>query len=245
MNKERILKEAQKIATQFSFWMVSGNIAHLYGYVYETPEIKYELEIKFDEDFPNSPPQFVYREAIKKLLGSFQLEKLLIWTPDSYVVDIVNELKVKIQESLNKPVDIDELPYEPDTAAIKNQIRDDSESKQISQDQINTSQSEEYITPDLNVYPEDLNFEEYLPQQDIKSEKSTPSPQNSQLDIQKDEQRETFGELKSESVEISTQLGLIQQYFTFDTIGNNPAHLHVYITITISQTFIIGVNFEN
>ncbi len=42
MDKQRILKEAQKIASKFSFWMVSGNIAHLYGYVYETPEKKIE-----------------------------------------------------------------------------------------------------------------------------------------------------------------------------------------------------------
>lgn len=55
MDKQRILREAQKIAAKFSFWMVSGNISHLYGYAYETPEKKYELEIKFDENFPNSP----------------------------------------------------------------------------------------------------------------------------------------------------------------------------------------------
>ena len=245
MNKERILKEAQKIATKFSFWMVSGNIAHLYGYAYETPEIKYELEIKFDEGFPNTPPQLIYRDAIKKLLGNFKLDKLLIWTPDSYVVDIVNELKVKIQETLNKPVGIDEQQFGPDTVAIENQIREDSESEQVPQDQINSSQSDEYITPDLNAYPEDLNFEEYLPHPDINKEIISPNQQNLQSDFQDDGQREIFGELKSESVEISTELGLIQQYFTFDRIGNNPADLQLYITITISQTFIIGVNFEN
>ena len=43
MDKQRILREAQKIAAKFSFWMVSENIAHLYGYVYETPEKKYVL----------------------------------------------------------------------------------------------------------------------------------------------------------------------------------------------------------
>ena len=69
MDTQRILKEAQKIATKFSFWMVSGNIAHLYGYAYETPENKYELEIKFDENFPNNPPQFLYHSEIKELLG--------------------------------------------------------------------------------------------------------------------------------------------------------------------------------
>lgn len=56
MDTKRILKEAQKIASKFSFWMVSGNITHLYGYAYEQSEKKYELEIKFDDDFPTSPP---------------------------------------------------------------------------------------------------------------------------------------------------------------------------------------------
>ena len=59
MDKQRILREAQIISSQFSFWMVSGNIAHLYGYAYETPEQKYIVEVKFDEEFPNAPPQII------------------------------------------------------------------------------------------------------------------------------------------------------------------------------------------
>jgi len=76
LDKQRILKEAQRIAKEFSFWMVSGNIAHLYGYVYETPEKKYELEIKFDDDFPNSPPQMIYHDDSKELLGTVSLSNL-------------------------------------------------------------------------------------------------------------------------------------------------------------------------
>ena len=64
MDRQRILREAQKISKQFSFWMVSGDISHLYGYVYETPEKKYELEIKFNEEFPNTPPQLIYHNDI-------------------------------------------------------------------------------------------------------------------------------------------------------------------------------------
>lgn len=46
MDKQRILREAQKIASKFSFWMVSGDIAHLYGHVYETSDKKYEEDIR-------------------------------------------------------------------------------------------------------------------------------------------------------------------------------------------------------
>ena len=100
MDKKRILKEAQGIAKDFSFWMVSGNIAHLYGYVYEAPEKKYELEIKFDENFPNVPPQMIYHNEIEELLGKFQLNSLVTWTTESAVVNIIQELKTKIDDAL-------------------------------------------------------------------------------------------------------------------------------------------------
>ena len=98
MNKQRILKEAQTIASNFSFWMISGDISHLYGYVLETPDKKYELEIKFDENFPNSPPHFIYHDAIQNLLGDVQLNKLRMWTSESSVVDIIHELNLKLEE---------------------------------------------------------------------------------------------------------------------------------------------------
>lgn len=80
--------------------MVSGDISHLYGYVFETPEKKYELEIKFDEKFPNSPPELIYYNEIKNVLGKFELDTVKVWTPDSSVVEILNELKSKLQHAL-------------------------------------------------------------------------------------------------------------------------------------------------
>ncbi len=100
MDRQRILKEAQQIAKKFSFWMVSGNIAHLYGYAYETPERKFELEIKFDDTFPNSPPQMIYTNEIKELLGGFKLDSLTNWLPERAVVEIVRELRAKIVNKL-------------------------------------------------------------------------------------------------------------------------------------------------
>ena len=77
--------------------MVSGNIVH--GYVYETPEKKIELEIKFDENFPNKPPQLIYHTDIKELLGDIQLEKYLNWNSESHVVDIIHELKLTLTQN--------------------------------------------------------------------------------------------------------------------------------------------------
>ncbi|MHA1413974.1 MAG: ubiquitin-conjugating enzyme E2 variant, partial [Promethearchaeota archaeon] len=58
-NQHRILKEAQKLASKFKFWMVSGDISHLYGYILEDKGKKYALEIIFPENFPEKPPEFV------------------------------------------------------------------------------------------------------------------------------------------------------------------------------------------
>ena len=102
MDKQRILHEAQKIAAKFSFWMVSGNIEHLYGYAYESQGKKYELEIKFKEDFPEQPPKIVFHNDIKKLLGEVNLDTLNNWTANSQVVDIVSEIRQKIQDALSE-----------------------------------------------------------------------------------------------------------------------------------------------
>jgi len=235
LDKQRILIEAQKIASKFSFWMVSGNIAHLYGYLYETPDKKYELEIKFDDNFPNSPPQFIYHSAIKSLLGDFQLNKLRMWTPESAVVDIIHKLNLMIQENLRKPVKTEE-------------------SIQISEEKIEQADSEEYITPDMDAYPPDIEYkidESQISSNDLffteptdQISTTTEKYQTENLETTPKEKFEgSFEESESISLEISTELGLIQQYYAYDQKGDNPAEINVYMTITIAKTFIIGINF--
>ncbi|MHA1291899.1 MAG: hypothetical protein ACTSQJ_04425 [Promethearchaeota archaeon] len=235
MDKQRILREAQKIAAKFSFWMVSGNIAHLYGYAYETPEVKYELEIKFDENFPNTPPQFIYRDAIKELIGDFQLSKLNSWTPESNVVDILHELKAKIQEALSGPTIIEEQDLIPITHPT-------SEDKT------------EYITPDINAYPPEYPIEEYI----------TPSLETNEHIIYSDTSKSvgfsapttptnelstsSYDELTAEpdqtSVAANTELGLVQQEYAYDQ-RTKKTDINVYITITLTKTFIVSIDFTN
>jgi len=231
MDKQRILKEAQKIAKEFSFWMVSGNIAHLYGYVYETPEKKYELEIKFDETFPNKPPQLLYHDEIKELLGEIQLEKYKHWTPESKVIDIINELNFKIQEALQIPKPISEEELSP----IKNSEK--------SNDFV---ELEEYITPDLNAYPPDYQIEEYI----IPSESDENIFHSEQASDDLTESTDEFSNdqpfydgTEEPSLELKTELGLIQQEYAYDQIGSSYSQISVYITITLSKTFIIAVDF--
>ena len=166
--------------------MVSGNVSHLFGYVYETPEGKYELEIKFDDDFPYIPPDLVYHKDTKELLGDFQLETVNNWTINSSVVDIIIELKTKIQQVLLKskkekplsPTSTSEVSdVDEDSEQIKAeslQERDEGEPKTPEKEKKTKTEKEtekgEYLTPDLNAYPPDSEYEQFLTPSEIEEE---------------------------------------------------------------------------
>ena len=241
MDKQRTLKEAQKIASKYSFWMVSGNINHLYGYVYDSPEKKYELEIKFSDDFPKTSPIFFYHNNIRELLGEFKLKNLELWTPDSNVVDIVDELKIKIQEHLSesKIIGEEKIASIEDVSKVQN--------------------NNEYLTPDLDAYPPDSNFKEFKSQKNaqddsfyarqkekalkeeiLKEDNKTNIQERNPSNLQKSHQKSV-----SLSIVGETELSLIQQYYTYDQKEANPADIEIYMTISISNTFKIGVNFRD
>ncbi|MFX1316111.1 MAG: ubiquitin-conjugating enzyme E2 variant [Promethearchaeota archaeon] len=236
MDKQRILKEAQKIAKKFTFWMVSGNIAHLYGYIYETPEENYELEIKFDENFPNKPPQFLYHDEIKELLGDFQLNKLENWTPDSAVVEILHELSIKVQKALKSPQKIEEEQLIP--------IHDNKKAQKLEE---LVQGTEEFITPDLNTYPPDFQLnKDIAPFYSNNKNSEHPRPtsfEDSKIEPFKSSEMQIVEDFEESSVMINTELGLIQQEYAYDQKGKNRADIIVYITITLTKTFIINIDF--
>ncbi len=259
MDKQRILKEAQKIAAKYSFWMVSGNISHLYGYVYEIPEKKYELEIKFDDNFPNSPPQLIFRDEIKELLGNVELEGLKKWNPSLLVVEIIEELKLKIQKSLNEPIIVEE-ELMPINAPIESKQQEEVPIQESNQQAIKQSSSEEYITPDPSAYPTEDTIQDSNAQNELSSD-NTFSEQTDSNFIEdehkiygsgqeiapKSASEEPTMEAESEpiSVEANSELSNIQQYYAYEQKGKNPADLNIYLTITMSKTFLIGVNFTD
>ncbi|MFX0043168.1 MAG: hypothetical protein ACFE8L_09665 [Candidatus Hodarchaeota archaeon] len=230
MDKQRILKEAQKIAKKFSFWMVSGNIAHLYGYAYETSERKYEMEIKFEDDFPLEPPQFVYHNEIKELLGEFQLEKLQNWTYESAVVDILLELKSKIQEVLQKPID---------SSSEEIDWKEELEKTNL--------ETEEYITPDLNAYPPEFQMNDTYSDTDLFYDTQSTKSSKEELEVEPKTlpEEESIDNFEESSVLVSTELGLIQQEYAYDQREEKRADINVYITITLTRTFIIQIDFTN
>lgn len=236
MEKQRILKEAQIIASQFSFWMVSGNIAHLYGAVYETSEQKFIIEVKFDETFPHAPPQIIFHQEIKDLLGDINLDKMKNWTPDLRVVDIIKELKGKIQSTLSGTAKIEEdlAPIQPPVEQSVLEQKSNEESQK----------SEEYITPDYSKYPaEELSLQQdsfitpdYYEEEKPKEESFQPLKPETQSFTE-----ETF----TMPLKVTTELGLIQMEYPIDQKGKNKADIDVYLTITLEKTFIIGIDFND
>ena len=245
MNKQRILKEAQKIASKYSFWMVSGDISHLYGYVLKTQEREYDLEIKFSKYFPKKPPELIFHDNIKSLLGPFQLRGLTNWNESIEIIEILDELKSRIENELKSKnkIEQDKIPITQKNIKTKNQ------------------QDEEYITPDLNLYPpefqDSVNFSEtpsgdnlfYTDEKNVpnSSIQDSSSPNFTDFNSEKyiTSQDELFINSDVSSVEISTELALIQQEYTYDKIEENIANIVVYITITLTKTFLIRVNLSN
>ena len=264
MDKQRILKEAQKIAAKFSFWMVSGNIEHLFGYVYETSEAKYELEIKFTEDFPDTPPDLIYHKEIKELLGDIHLEAENDWSENSSVLEILQELKMKILQALNVPERENDQQV---NAILEDRIDHDDqfveeplETTKLDGELSEKEQEEEkYITPDLNTYPPDFEYEQFVTptetSEDLSYEKesSKRSKQNNVLKTDENVSQETpeltepelYADHSNTSVALNTEIGLIQQEYAYDQNSQERGDLNIYITITLTKTFIININFTN
>ncbi|MFX1408006.1 MAG: hypothetical protein ACFFBW_13725 [Promethearchaeota archaeon] len=248
MNKQRLLKEAQKLAANFSFWMVSGNIAHLYGYAYESADKKYELEIKFDENFPNTPPKLLFHDEIKNLLGEIDLESLTKWTSESRVVDVVNELKVKIKQALeiNKKVEEEPVILTPEISKDSDDSKEilNQEPKQVEQ---SLPQTEEYITPDLNAYPPDFDYEKFTTAPE-KYDALIEDASENNINVPESEtplQEDLFDVQEELNLTLKTELGLIQQEYAYDQERENKVELTIYLTITVSKTFMIYINFQN
>jgi len=251
MDKQRILREAQKIAAKFPFWMVSGNIEHLYGYAHESKGTKYELEIKFKEDFPEQPPKIVFHNDIKDLLGEFSLDNLQNWTSDSEVVDIVSEIRDKIQNVLNEAEELKKPEKPIDSVQEEMRPTDQPQSMEYKNE---SQETDEFITPDLDAYPPDFDYKPYIPSDDamavqekeITNELIQPSVENSAPAF---EQPPTDINLFIDEDEIplilSTELGLIQQEYAYDQVGENPGVINVYLTLTLSKTFLIALDYQN
>ncbi|MBD3212098.1 MAG: hypothetical protein GF311_05755, partial [Candidatus Lokiarchaeota archaeon] len=289
VDRKRVLKEAQTIASSYSFWMVSGNISHLYGRAYETSDIKYELEIKFPDEFPQVPPKFIYHEKIKELLGDIHLQTLENWAPTNKIIDAIDEVKIKIQKALNISIKEPEpLQEKPEIEPIPEQENGKTEYGSFSKELSQPDSEQDYITPDLNAYPPeeeipyltsdtsgDNLFYDDSPESDSQSQpptqKPSSTPQSTYTNSTPESQSlndseyltpaqptDDFEEYESEyspeemfmdsdtnTLAVNTELGLIQQTYAYDQKGSSAADIVIYLTITLTKTFLINVDFSN
>ncbi|MFX0075683.1 MAG: ubiquitin-conjugating enzyme E2 variant [Candidatus Hermodarchaeota archaeon] len=264
MNRERILKEAQKIASKFSFWMVSGNIEHLFGYVHETADAKFELELKFAEDFPHTPPKLIYHKEIKELIGDIKLKAEKNWSEDSSVLEMLQELKAIILKALNAPASEEIQPVVADSEDYNTQkeavVERSAETVKLEEESTETESTEEqYITPDLNAYPPDFEYEKFVTPTETQEDLFYESKID---DIIEPKEEERFDEINSQespqltepelfadhektSVALNTEIGLIQQEYAYDQRSQQSGDLNIYLTITLTKTFIVNINFTS
>ncbi|GAF70083.1 unnamed protein product, partial [marine sediment metagenome] len=108
--------------------------------------------------------------------------------------------------------------------------------------------TEEYTTPDLNAYPPDYQSEDYIVPSDTNNNLFYAEQASTDLSESYDAKsldEPFFDETKQLNLELSTELGLIQQEYAYDQKGSNDAEINVYITITLTKTFIISIDFTH
>jgi ubiquitin-protein ligase len=243
LDKQRILKEAQKIASRYSFWMVSGDISHLYGYVLESGNVKYEIEIKFPSGFPEKPPQIKYYDAVKDLLGNAELHTILNWKEDSEVVDIVSEIRQLIQDSLKStPESPDELflGEPPEDVSMPIEL-DKSNSESAPRTE---SSEEEYITPDLDAYPPEIEYETHPRQYKERDGTESPWEESPRLESKAIYSGPELLETDQSSLLINTEVALLQEAYVFDEVKGKLGKIQLYFTLTLAKNYLVDVDFS-
>jgi len=269
MDQNRLLKEAQEIAAKYPFYMVRGQLNHLYGYIYQSSDgkTKYAIDVIFDENFPNEPPQIGFRQQVPNLPSEIQLLSLSNWSTDSHVIEIIDELaqivkkyvepdsRVKEEESNNSNFEVQQNNQQQNETQIKENIEGQKGIAETSQE--TSIATEEYITPDLNVYPDDLYAEwnnsqdqlESINDQNIIVEEGTRISENYEQQIIDENVLKTPTYSSEEIVDtagnliLTTEAALIQQEYAMDFIEGTLGIVEVYLTITLDQTFVIRINF--
>ncbi|MHA1328399.1 MAG: ubiquitin-conjugating enzyme E2 variant [Promethearchaeota archaeon] len=241
-NQHRILKEAQKLASKFKFWMVSGDISHLYGYILEDKGKKYALEIIFPENFPEKPPEFVYHENIHSLLGQFKLKTLDNWYEGESVLNVLEELHALLKSRI-KQIESGDVGKDFQISGKIESIKE-KDLESLNKSPIKEGINNGYLTPDLDAYPPEFDNEVFLP--DSGPEKVSQEDLNEE-DFFIQEEQDIFYNVqknfKKNEVLINTELGLLQQEYALDEIGQEKGVVKVYLTITLTKTFLIEIDF--
>ncbi|MBN2156430.1 MAG: hypothetical protein JW776_10335 [Candidatus Lokiarchaeota archaeon] len=266
MENGKLLHEAQLIASEFKFYMVKGNLRHLYGYIYESPnkETKYPLEIKYTKDFPTYPPDFIFPLPIPNVPEEIELNALNNWTPESHVVTAVRELAVLIKNYVEQQEEEKEIYISTEEPSVQPTYAEFSTEELSSQSyKQEKDEEEQYLTPDMSQYlyeqeeyinPDEIlewNSEEEVPENESIYPTLDPSADPYNVPALTPTERPIYPSIEAQNldaeldVKVSTEAALIQQEYAIDYVGNTMGVVEVYLTITLEQTFIIRIDFSS
>ncbi|MCP4764036.1 MAG: hypothetical protein GY870_19845, partial [archaeon] len=238
MDNDRLLMEAQLIATKFSFWMVKGKIDHLYGYIYESPDgkTKYALEILYNETFPEKAPDFSFPQEIPNLAGDIELNSISEWTSKSHVIDIVSELAKIVKIAIEGKVEPQEFEKIPEVQIDSNndeQSKNDEEIVIVNESEIDET-SEEYITPSMDEYQYDseepVSNPNDLPVWGEEEEIKVEEIQDNNVNELSSENIQSENNTSDANIDVTTESALIQQEYAMDYIDNFVGKVEIYLT---------------
>ncbi|MHA1792151.1 MAG: hypothetical protein ACTSVI_05860 [Promethearchaeota archaeon] len=263
-----IYHEAELILGEFSdFWAVNEDINHLYGIVQKTGVKEYYVEVFFNVDFPRSPPQLKISKNIVDLLGNdISLKTLERWNENSHVVDVLRELKLKIEKRLEDDyLDLKVAPKQDDQKIYSEFSTPEpfifhGDGKQDLQVKPATRPPEEFKSSvesapesdDETSQEEEVN----VPEHKVWSETDLLQGGSTGTGTQIIDESAWAGDEK-ESIENKVLTGdpmrdarlkeehdKIMMEYSFD-YNSNIADINIYLTISIESTFIIKINYFN
>ncbi|GAB4307334.1 MAG: hypothetical protein Kow0069_04780 [Promethearchaeota archaeon] len=247
MDRERLLLEAQLIGQNFSFWATSESYEHLFGYVYETENTKYQVDVKFDHDFPLSPPRLFFAPEVLELIGGdIRLRTLENWTPDSHVVDVLLELRYAIQQVLTGPA----------TAIGESEgtgVSGGGQSSTSGAGPAATPGEGEFVTPDLTLYPAEgvdgvQPWDETWEAGESEREDAGDATVGGGVPLDQatgpgNSSSTAAGEDAVLNPLVANQVAEIQQWFAVDEV--RPGIVQVFITIPTGQTYLVEVDLHD
>ena len=195
-------------------------------------------------------PNMQFKEGEKVYICNVKNNYLFVDSDMNSIRKMGTNINISDQEEYITP-DLGLYPADTDSNQYINSIRKIGTN-------INISDQEEYITPDLGLYPANTDSNQYITpslsdndffyteeENNNVSESISESKDNESLpkDIVTSPE-ELFIDSDVSSLQINTELGLIQQEYAFDHQGEELADITVYLTITLSKTFLININFS-
>lgn len=260
MSREAVFTEAEHILASFpDFWAVDENIYHLFGVLQKTGVKQYTVEIYFPMDFPSTAPQIRISKEIADLLGNkIELKTLLNWKKgSSQVVDILKELKMLVDKMLEMDeTDLKTAPKEGTQKTYADFATPEPFEFQAEGTKPTGVRSVPRGKNDIEIKeieePED-DIKVFIPENKQWSEEGLQEHQKAGDETFDEEEWGATPEFVPETESLTgdankdailkAELDKIMVEFSMDY--TSIADVNIYLSISVENTFLIHINFEN